>query len=149
MSNQSGPKRLCNCRACNGEIEQPQSTAYYHESFSSYRIGAISEPDPEMKNRAPAADHADEAQVPPGDSDHEEELEQQFASESDDEKTNNEAVEILACQVIQMVTDKLITKKGAMAMINVFNGYIKVYLSLHELVIFISVLLLLSLIGRM
>jgi hypothetical protein len=116
-------ERYCRCMACKGTVVQVQATAHYHENKSANRgIYTDVEQDVDMDNQPFTNSDADT--MTPSASDGEIEASEEEEEDESELEGGEPAVEVLAAQVLQMVTDQLITQKGAMAMIKVFRQYL-------------------------
>ena len=123
MATLQAGERYCRCMACKGTVVQLQNTAWYHETKSANR-GTYNdvEQDVDMDNLPFTNSDADT--MTPSVSDGEFESSEEEEEDGSELEGGEPAVEVLAAQVLQMVTDQLITQKGAMAMMKVFRQYL-------------------------
>lgn len=121
-------ERYCRCMECKGTVVQVQATAHYHENKSAYRgIYTDVEQDVDMNNQSGVDlpfTNSDADTMTPSSSDGEIEASEEEEEDESELEGDEPAVEVLAAQVLQMVTDQLITQKGAMAMMKVFRQYL-------------------------
>ena len=111
---------------CKGQVVQPQRTAHYHENSSSHRgIYTDVEEDVDMDHQAGLPfTNSDVETTSPKSSDGEFDASEEEEEEDSELEGEEPAVEVLAAQVLQMVTDRMITQKGAMAMMKVFRQFL-------------------------
>jgi hypothetical protein len=104
---------------------QAQSTAHYHETESKDRGIWSEDSDANMDVDGLPITNSDIETIAPSSSDEGDDIDSELESSSgDDLHSDIPAVEVLASQVVQMVTDRLVTQKGAMTFMKVFRQYL-------------------------
>lgn len=104
---------------------QLQPTAHYHETKSKDRGIWNEDSDANMDVDGLPITNSDIETIAPSSSDEGDDIDSELESSSgDDLHSDIPAVELLASQVVQMVTDRLVTQKGAMTFMKVFRQYL-------------------------